>query len=274
MAKNFVEDIPRIGRERFRKNLDSVTITNAQEIRKAAEAIHEIAQTYGFRIAVSADISSKAHLVDADGELLNKDVFGWVAEGERWWEDTRLALSSPLPRACRYESEPMWCNAEGFHGHWSNEYLDEIDLREFYENQTSASSLSKCAILIPVHLPFGQIGAVSFIPNEMEKTDLSEEFRLYSDFLAIVTRRFVTGYVLAMREKHRMPTNCILSKREAECLHWAAIGKTDKEISMILSLSHATIRYHVNRAGQKLNSVNRGQTIFKAGQLGYLGATD
>ncbi|MEO9468384.1 LuxR C-terminal-related transcriptional regulator [Parasphingorhabdus sp.] len=270
MADNFVEDIPRPGRERFRKNLDSVTITKAAEIRGAAEAIHEIAQTYGFRIAVSADISSKAHLVDADGELLNKDVFGWVAEGERWWEDTRLALSSPLPRACRYESEPMWCNAEGFHGHWPNEYLDEIDLGDFYENQSGA----KCGILIPAHLPFGQIGAVSFIPVDKTVTDLSEEYRLYSDFLAIVTRRFVTGYVLAMREKHRMPTNCVLSKREAECLHWAAIGKTDKEISMILSLSHATIRYHVNRAGQKLNSVNRGQTIFKAGQLGYLGATD
>ena len=270
MAENFVEEIPRIGRERFRKNLDSVTITKPAEIRPAAEAIHEIAQSYNFRIAASADISSKAHMVDADGDILNRDVFGWTAEGERWWEDTRLALSSPIPRASRYESEPVWCNAEGFHGHWPNEYLDEIDLKDYYTNQ----STTKSHILISIHLPFGQIASVSFSPNDKEKDDLSEEYRLYSDFLAIVTRRFITGYVLAMREKHRMPANCILSKREAECLHWAAIGKTDKEISMILSLSHATIRYHVNRAGTKLNSVNRGQTIFKAGQLGYLGATD
>jgi len=270
MAENFVAEIPEIGRQRFRENVDSVTLTSASEIRAAAEEIHKIAQSYGFRIAVSADISSKAHLVDADGNLINKDVFGWVAEGERWWEDTRLALSSPLPRACRYESEPIWCNAEGFHGHWPNEYLDKIDLKDFY----AQGATSKSAMLIPVHLPFGQIAAVRFWSMERDLSGLSEPYRLYSDFLGIVTRRFVTGYVLAMREKHRMPANCILSKREAECLHWAAIGKTDKEISMILSLSHATIRYHVNRAGQKLNSVNRGQTIFKAGQLGYLGATD
>ncbi|MEY4240261.1 MAG: hypothetical protein RL339_2862, partial [Pseudomonadota bacterium] len=51
-------------------------------------------------------------------------------------------------------------------------------------------------------------------------------------------------------------------------------GKTDKEISMILGRSHATIRYHIHRAGEKLDSVNRAQTIFKAGQLGYLGASD
>ncbi len=270
MAENFVDEVPRIGRERFRKNLDSVTITSPGEIRPAAEAIHNIAQSYNLRIAASADISSKAHMVDADGELINKDVFGWVAEGERWWEDTRLALSSPLPRVCRYESEPVWCNADGIHSHWPNDYLDEIDVRDYFEGQSG----SKSVLLIPVHLPFGQIAAVSFSPVNRELVDLSEPYRLYSDFLGIVTRRFVTGYVLAMREKHRMPANCILSKREAECLHWAAIGKTDKEISMILSLSHATIRYHVNRAGTKLNSVNRGQTIFKAGQLGYLGATD
>jgi len=272
MVENFIAEIPEFSKATFRRNLDSVTITSPAGIRPAAEAIHKIAQSCNFRIATSADISSKAHMVDADGELINKNIFGWVAEGDRWWEDTRLALSSPLPRACRYESEPVWCNSDGFHGHWQNEYLDEIDLKSFYEN--SGRIMARAHILFPVHLPFGQIAAVSFSPLDVSVTDLSEPYRIYSDFLSTITRRFITGYVLAMRQKHRMPTNCILSKREAECLHWAAIGKTDKEISMILSLSHATIRYHVNRAGQKLNSVNRGQTIFKAGQLGYLGATD
>ena len=66
----------------------------------------------------------------------------------------------------------------------------------------------------------------------------------------------------------------MLSKREVECLRWAAIGKTDREIAEIVSLSHATIRYHIHRAGEKLYSVNRAQTIFKAGQLGFLGASD
>ena len=64
-----------------------------------------------------------------------------------------------------------------------------------------------------------------------------------------------------------------MSKREVECLRWAAIGKTDREIAMIIALSHATIRYHINRAGEKLNAINRAQSVFKAGQLGYLGAS-
>jgi DNA-binding CsgD family transcriptional regulator len=109
---------------------------------------------------------------------------------------------------------------------------------------------------------------------DRDKEDLSEEFALYGNLLGQLTRRFIAGYVQAMRTKRRIPSDFVLSKREVECLRWAAIGKTDKEISMILGRSHATIRYHIHRAGEKLNSVNRAQTIFKAGQLGYLGASD
>jgi DNA-binding CsgD family transcriptional regulator len=180
-----------------------------------------------------------------------------------------LALSSPLPRACRYESETFWCNADGFRTHWRNKYLDEMSLVDFHKR-----ALCHAAIVVPVHLPFGQIGAVSFPPIQRDKTDLSAEFAAYGDLLGTLSRRFVAGYVGAMRTQQWMPSDCKLSKREVECLRWAAIGKTDKEISLILSRSHATIRYHVHRAGEKLNSVNRSQTVFKAGQLGYLGAAN
>ena len=55
-----------------------------------------------------------------------------------------------------------------------------------------------------------------------------------------------------------------------ECLRWAAIGKTDLEISMIMSRSRATVRFHIHNAATKLNAVNRSQTVFKASQLGYI----
>ena len=53
-------------------------------------------------------------------------------------------------------------------------------------------------------------------------------------------------------------------------LRWAAVGKTDKEISLILARSHATVRFHIQNAGEKMNAVNRSQTVFKAAQLGYI----
>jgi DNA-binding CsgD family transcriptional regulator len=246
---------------------ERVTIRSLEDIHDAALALNEAAAVRSLRVAVCPDIASKQPMVDAEGAIINGEIFGWMADGERWWEDTRLALSSPLPRACRYESEPMWCNTEGFRTRWRNRYLDELDLKDFLRR-----ALCNAAILIPVHLPFGQIGAVSFPPMDSTKTDLADEFAAHGDLLATIARRFVAGYVSVMRTHQWMPSDCRLSKREVECLRWAALGKTDKEISLIMSRSHATVRYHVQHASEKLNAVNRSQTIFKAGQLGYLGA--
>lgn len=249
--------------------LERVTITCLEDIHDAAEALAQIVEERGMKAAICSDISSKEPMVDAEGSVLNADVFGWLADGERWWEDHRLALHSPLPRACRYESEVFWANRNGFTTRWPNSYLDEIDLTDFEKR-----SLCKASIIVPTHLPFGQIAASGFTSLDREKEDLSAEFETYGTLLAQLSHRFVAGYVQAHRTKRRIPSDCVLSKREVECLRWAAIGKTDREISMILERSHATIRYHIHRAGEKLDSVNRAQTIFKAGQLGYLGASD
>lgn len=209
-------------------------------------------------------------MVDAEGRLLHEEVFGWVTEKDKWWEEKNLALTSPMVRACRYESQPFWCNSKGMFGVPANEYLQDIDLKQHFEEFAQYKS----AIVLPIHLPFGQISANSVHASDPLTEDMSELFDRYAFFFDVLIRRFIGGYVSSIRKKRCIPDNCVLSKREVECLRWAAVGKTDKEIGMIISLSHATVRYHFQRAGEKLNSVNRTQTIFKAGQLGYLGASN
>lgn len=73
-----------------------------------------------------------------------------------------------------------------------------------------------------------------------------------------------------MGRRARLPVGAILSKREVECLKWAAVGKTDYEISLIIGRSRATIRFHINNACTKLNAVNKSQALLKAAQLGYI----
>ena len=246
---------------------ERVTIRESKDIRPAAEALNTAAHERGFRMGACADIASSHQMVDAEGTVLNADVFGWKADGERWWEERRLALNSPLPRACRYESEPFWCNAQGARTAWRNKYLEELSFANFGQYVRAAA-----AIVIPVHLPFGQIGACSLSPIDLTVSDLSDAIAEHGELFSGLCRRFLGGYVNVQRSQQWIPSDCKLSKREVECLRWAAIGKTDKEISLILTLSHATVRYHVQRAGEKLNAVNRSQSVFKAGQLGYLGA--
>jgi DNA-binding CsgD family transcriptional regulator len=247
--------------------LEKVTVRDAEDIHKAAVALNDSSIELGFKPAISADIASKNQIIDADGSIINADIFGWVDDGQRWWEDSRLALKSFLPRACRYECEPFWCNSDGFHSRWRNKYLEGIKLKDFEQ-----FVFGKAAVVVPVHLSFGQIGAASFMPLDANKRDLADDFEKHGDILGQISRRFIASYVAAMRTSQWIPSNCALSKREVECLHWAAIGKTDREVSEILTLSHATVRYHLQRAGEKLNAVNRSQAVFKAGQLGFLGS--
>lgn len=251
-----------------RNLVDAVTVRNVEDIHDAAIVLRDYAGSFGLRVALCYDIASAETMIDADGAVLAADLFGWLSDNEGWWKDHRLALHSPLPRSCRYESEPFWCNKDGFRTAQPNPYLDDISLSRYF----SADKRHQAAIVVPVHLPFGQISANSFQPADPGVSDLSDLFSAIGDTLGLATRRFIAGYASVMRTKRRIPSDCELSKREVECLRWAAIGKTDREVGMIISLSHATVRYHVQRAGDKLNSVNRAQTIFKAGQLGYLGS--
>ena len=253
----------------FDEVLSDVTVRSIDEIHLAAEALRDLAQNVGLQICMTDDISSNEPMIDAEGTILAADVFGWVEDGERWWENRGIALHSPLARSARYESEPFWIDRHGAHLPWHNSYLHEMDWSEF-----STLSIAKSAIIVPIHLPFAQIALAIFFPFDRNTKDLSACFAENGQMLASASRTFVAGYVQSMRKTRRIPSDCALTKREVECLRWAAIGKTDREISMILERSHATIRYHIHRAGEKLDSVNRAQTIFKAGQLGYLGASD
>lgn len=52
-----------------------------------------------------------------------------------------------------------------------------------------------------------------------------------------------------------------LSARERDCLALAAEGKTNWEISVILGISEATVRFHIDNARRKLGAVNRAQAV-------------
>lgn len=253
--------------------LEAVTVTGLDDVARAAGALRDIAADLAdLRVAAWDNIASKQPMCDAHGTVLAASVFGWSAETECWWTDSKLALSSPLPRACRYESDPFWANARGFNTRQPNRYLDQISLHDFEKR-----ALTRAAIVAPVHLPFGQIGIVTFNSRDPGRDDLSEEYAHHADYLSLLAQRFVAGYAKANRSrpeqtKFALPSDCQLTKREVECLRWASFGKTDREISLILSRSHATVRFHIQNAGEKLHAVNRSQTIFKAAQLGFLGA--
>ena len=61
-----------------------------------------------------------------------------------------------------------------------------------------------------------------------------------------------------------------LTDREAECLRWAAAGKSEWEISQILGISEHTSEKHLLNAKAKLGAANRVQAVAEAIRLGYI----
>ena len=63
-----------------------------------------------------------------------------------------------------------------------------------------------------------------------------------------------------------------LTVRELECLRWTALGKTDAEIGVILSISSRTARFHIENAKRKLGVSTRIQAVAKALKLRAIAA--
>ena len=82
------------------------------------------------------------------GEVLASRVFGWDDGITAWWRDTSLALTSPLAKACRYESQPFWASAEGFRTAAPNPCLARIRLDRF-----ELRARARCAIDTPTPSP-------------------------------------------------------------------------------------------------------------------------
>jgi LuxR family transcriptional regulator, quorum-sensing system regulator BjaR1 len=63
-----------------------------------------------------------------------------------------------------------------------------------------------------------------------------------------------------------------LTPRELECLRWVALGKTDAEMAVILSISPRTARFHVENAKLKLRAQTRIQAVAQAMRLNAIAA--
>jgi len=72
--------------------------------------------------------------------------------------------------------------------------------------------------------------------------------------------------VCAIERKNAMD----LSTREQEVLAWVKEGKTNWEISMILSISERTVKFHVQNIEHKLNAVNKAHAIALAMEQGLV----
>lgn len=229
-----------------------------------AGAVAETGQRIGLPyIAVSADISSPEPMCDADGCPFAETVFRWIDPQLEYWKDRMFALRSTLVHATRTCAEPFYYSG-GQIGSWRrNDALVAANDPEQYK----AANIH-AAIVSPVHLPGGAIGAVVWASDQ--DVDLTDTFRENADQLHALALKFVATYHDARALGPQGPA-VYLTRREIQCLKWAAAGKTDSEIATIIDISLPTVRFHITNSAKKLGVAGKARAIQRATTLGYIG---
>lgn len=244
-----------------------MTSTTAQAEQDLVQALAVQVRDEGAKIglpyiAVSADIGDPEPMRDANGQPFAETLFKWLDPDLHYWKDRSFALHSPFVFGARYTAEPFFF-VHGRFGTWRPApRLERIEVVPASERIVVGT-----AIVAPAHLPGGVIGAVVWASPEV--FDVRSTFEREAAGLHALTLKMLAAYndlgVASASEEVR------LTRREIQCLKWAADGKTDADIGQIMKISTPTVRFHMRNAADKMGVAGRPQAVHHATTLGYIG---
>ena len=232
---------------------------NVQRTWSFVEELSKAKDVHAVRSIIKA-LAAQYGLQTAFGGVIPRD---FAAAGDL----SKLILIADLPLewTARYlqqnyvRRDPVvrFVNADVRYYSWHDAYLACPDARdtELIKGEADAFGLKE-GFVVPVRMLDGNSAVMSF---GGETVEISPE---ESSALAFATN-YAVGQLIFQQWQPRGDLKN-LSEREVECLLWAAEGKSDWEISVILGIATTTVEKHMISARSKLNAVNRGHAIAKA----------
>ncbi|MEQ1512313.1 MAG: LuxR family transcriptional regulator [Lysobacteraceae bacterium] len=168
----------------------------------------------------------------------------------------------PIISHCHDHAIPLaWDEAQFHHRRIVDPHLQKVrhmfgEAREFG---------LRSGVSVPLHGPGVSWGLMSYASRQLAATDyeaMLPELHLLAHFVHEAARQFVRS-----KTPSRLPA---LTKRERECLSWAAEGKTSWEIGQLLNISERTSIFHLQNATHKLGVSGRQAAIARAVSLGLI----
>lgn len=141
---------------------------------------------------------------------------------------------------------------------WSHLGRSSDASREFF-GEASEFGIGQNGLTIPIMGQGRPIALVSFTSNEK-----ASNWRRF-----VSTQKSALHIVgVAIHEHIWMNKTPVvgeaLSRREQECLSWAAVGKTAFETSIIVGISERTVRHYLETSRKKLDASNITHAVVKA----------
>ena len=236
-----------------------------QEVAAYAQAIAHQGEQMGLPyIAISHDIGSPIPMFGPDGRPFAETLFRWLDPDLRYWEDRVVALRAAFVHTTRACAEPFYY-ADSRLATWRpNRALEAINDAGPIDSMGVGA-----AIVAPAYRASGAIGVVIWASPDTE-VDVPTIFAERAEALHALALKFTSAYDEALAGTAAAPVK--LTRREVQCLKWAAAGKTDQEIGEIVGISLPTVRFHINNASQKMHVMGRSQAVRRAATLGYVAA--
>lgn len=146
---------------------------------------------------------------------------------------------------------------------WSDMRQEGRTVRTFF-GEAFEFGLGRKGLSIPVH---GHLGDKALFSVTADMSDLEWRWARHTAFrhLPIVATHLHETYLRLRGIKTEPPH---VSRRELDCLRWAAEGKTVWESAVILGLSEHTVRCYLESARHKLGASSNTHAVALAFQLG------
>jgi LuxR family transcriptional activator of conjugal transfer of Ti plasmids len=233
--------------------LDS--LRNARRPEEFSAVLTKITIEIGFDFFAYANIGACIH--GRDGEpatYLSNMPAAWMSRyiGERYYEvdpvlQTALRVSLPFQWDDTFARE-TWTPAQ------------ETMMSEAREHGICQG------LLVPIHGPGGPalLSLVSGEPDRQLFSRLVETHR----YVALIVALHVHEAIRTSLFREAANSAPRLSRREVECLRWAAAGKTSWEIGTILGIAERTVNAHLGSVMRKLQVHSRAHAIALAFQTG------
>jgi LuxR family quorum sensing-dependent transcriptional regulator len=121
----------------------------------------------------------------------------------------------------------------------------------------------RAGVTIPFVTLDGEPGGISFSGEAIE---IEAADRIAVNLVAT----YAVGQLLLMNSRPVPGEPVRLSPRERETLQWAAEGKTDAEIGVVMGITASGVDYHLRSARMKLDTVNKAHTVAQALRAGLI----
>lgn len=218
----------------------------------AAQLLAESSQVLGWdHVAFFDDVHDLGLQLDNSGAYLLEEL-GWPKQALEDWVKLKPGQHCPVSRRCAMRSAPFLWSANARSDAWGGHSF-EPGQRQMLDHY---GQIVIGGLAVPVRHADGRIGYVSWMT-----TDRRTLQQRYADTLGasyLLSHAFIDQLDrFAPPKPNKAIDQSVLTAREIECLQWAARGKTEEEIAIIIGRSRETVHFHLRNVIHKLDANNR-----------------